>query len=321
MSDKLTTAGTDPLAILAREIARDPALASRHTRRTYSGVLAQFEAWRAGRPVTKTLVEEYATTLRDAGKAASTVNHALAAIRWWTRRLGDLAADAPRIHAATRQTIRDQAERAASVKNVRGESPTRGRHVGDGEIRALLAVCAADRRPAGIRDAAMIALAFSTGLRRAEIAALQMGDLVATEDGDGFEITVTHAKGGKTRGVSVYDGAARYLADWLATRGDDDGALFLAIRKNDSVLAHGIGTQSLYEILGKRAGAAGVADLGWHDARRTMAGNLLDAGVDLALVQRVLGHASPVTTSRYDRRPEEARRRAQRKITVPYLAR
>ena len=70
----------------------------------------------------------------------------------------------------------------------------------------------------------------------------------------------------------------------------------------------------------KRAEAAGIAALGWHDARRTLAGNLLDAGVDLALVQRVLGHASPATTAAYDRRPEDARRKAQRKVTVPYLS-
>lgn len=315
----LLVAAGDALAILEHELASDPGLASAHTRRTYGAALGDFETWRAGRPATKLLVESYAAWLRDAGKAPSTINHHLAAVRWWVRRVGDMAAEAPGLKAAKRREIVAQAERAAKVKNVKGDAEQKGRHVSDGEIRALLAHCAADRRPAGVRDAAMIALAIASGARRAEIAGLELGDLAPAADGDGYDLTIRQGKGGKTRSVSVYDGAARYLADWLALRGDAEGPLFLAIRKGGAILDHGIGTQSMQEMLAKRADAAGIAGMGWHDARRTLAGNLLDAGVDLALVQRVLGHASPATTAAYDRRPEDARRKAQRKVTVPYL--
>ena len=62
-----------------------------------------------------------------------------------------------------------------------------------------------------------------------------------------------------------------------------------------------------------------MSDIHWHDARRTLAGELLDHGADLATVQKILGHASPVTTAAYDRRPEETRRKALRGLHLPYL--
>ena len=70
--------------------------------------------------------------------------------------------------------------------------------------------------------------------------------------------------------------------------------------------------------LSKRAEQAGIAAFTWHDIRRTAAGDLLDVGADIVTVQRLLGHANPRTTARYDRRPEEAKRQAVAKLHVPY---
>jgi integrase len=75
------------------------------------------------------------------------------------------------------------------------------------------------------------------------------------------------------------------------------------------------------EFLDRVAAAAHVAPFTAHDFRRTVAGDLLEVGVDVATVQKLLGHASPVTTAGYDRRPAAARAKAARMRAVPYAGR
>lgn len=45
---------------------------------------------------------------------------------------------------------------------------------------------------------------------------------------------------------------------------------------------------------------------------------MIDLGVDIVTVQKLLGHASPVTTAHYDRRGEAAKRKAASLLHTPY---
>ena len=76
------------------------------------------------------------------------------------------------------------------------------------------------------------------------------------------------------------------------------------------LLGQRLSSQAVLNALEKRSEQAGVKYLSPHDFRRTFISNLLDAGADISTVQRLVGHSSPLTTARYDRRGQETKRRA-----------
>jgi len=236
--------------------------------------------------------------------AASTANKMLSALRGVIRtswRLGLMTAE--------------QREAATSVENVRGERVLRGREVTADERKALLQACWRDLRPAGRRDAAMVALLYVCGIRRAECVALTLADYDQQH-----QRLLVHGKGNKERLVYLADpGAQDALSDWLALRGDWEGAIFCRVSHTGlRLLQAPLSRRAVDTIIRHRAEQAGLAHMTPHDFRRTFAGDLLDAGADIATVQKMMGHAKVDTTARYDRRPEATKRRAAALLSVPY---
>ncbi|MDJ0752758.1 MAG: tyrosine-type recombinase/integrase [Ardenticatenaceae bacterium] len=198
-------------------------------------------------------------------------------------------------------------QKAASVESIKGEIVPAGRALNGGELADLLNSC--DRKPLGVRDAAIITLLYGCGLRRAELVALDLAHYSKEES----ELMV-RGKGNKQRLVPLGH-AEPALTGWLAVRGLEAGPLFWGLGNRNK--RRRLTDQAIYNMLKKRAKAAGVPPLSPHDFRRTFVGDLLDAGADLATVQKMAGHADPATTSRYDRRGKRAKHQAASLLKIP----
>ena len=203
--------------------------------------------------------------------------------------------------------------KARSVTNVRGETLPSGRDLDEDELAALFRACTDDPAPAGVRDAAIFAVANSNP-RRSEIAALDVSDY----DTQSGRLHIRKGKGRKARYVYLDAGARAAMERWLRLRGSSAGALFCPINKGGNLVLRRMTDQAIYNMMRKRGGQAGVENFTPHDFRRTYAGDLLDAGADIATVQKLMGHADPGTTARYDRRPEETKREAANLRRTPF---
>jgi site-specific recombinase XerD len=226
--------------------------------------------------------------------AAATANKCIAALRGVLKecwRLGYMDAETY--------------QRAIDIKTVRGQTVPKGRALSTGEILALAQACQQDTSGTGRRDAALLALLWSTGMRRQEAVRLDLADYNPQTG----ELKV-HGKGNKTRLVYVANGAAMALQAWLAVRGSEPGPLLWATVKGGRLVPRRLNDQAVYDVLRKLADRAGVSDFSPHDMRRTFASDLIDAGADLVVVQRLMGHANVTTTARYDRRGEAAKAKA-----------
>ncbi|WP_346796836.1 tyrosine recombinase XerC [Halomonas sp. Bachu 37] len=150
-----------------------------------------------------------------------------------------------------------------------------------------------DGSPLAIRDQAMLELLYSSGLRLAELASL---DIHAVHH---QQVRVI-GKGAKPRQVPVGRRAQAALAQWQAVRGQlaaaDETALFVGARGNR------LGHRAIQKRLAQLAVVRGLPEhLHPHRLRHSFASHLLESSQDLRAVQELLGHANLATTQVYTR--------------------
>lgn len=234
--------------------------------------------------------------------APATANKMLAAVRGALRECWELG-----LMSA------EDFQRAASVRAVKGEQLLRGRALAGAELGALFAACGRDKTPAGRRDAALLAVLYGSGLRRSEAVALDVADY----DAEQGSLLVRAGKGNKQRICYAASGQGEMVEAWLQARGGIAGPLFCPLVKGGKVKIKRMSDRAVLYIIQRRARLAGVAHFSPHDLRRTMIGDLLDAGADISTVQKLAGHANVQTTTRYDRRGEATKKKAALLLEIP----
>lgn len=239
--------------------------------------------------------------LRDSGRATSTINTYLSALKGvareaWMLRLMDV----------------ESYQLIQAIRNFRGSRLQRGRALRPDEIRKLFTACETDRGCAGPRDAALLAVMLGCGLRRSEAVNLHLSDVVTNE-----RALRVLGKGNKERMAYMPGGTWKRLEIWIEqARGEYPGPLFTRIRRFDTLTYDQLTDQAVYHILQVRQRQAGIAGCAPHDLRRTFATAMLDNGEDLITVKDAMGHASVNTTQQYDRRGEERLRLASQRLNL-----
>lgn len=211
----------------------------------------------------------------------------------------------------------EEYRRAVDLSGIKSETLPRGRALAVDEIGELLNACYKDSTPAGARDGAMLVIMYGAGLRRSEIARLKLDD-INLETG---EVRVLAGKGNKDRLAYLSGPALEALRDWLKVRGSSPGPFFYQTDKTGKLKIKPISDEAVMRVLRKRTLQAGIENCSPHDLRRTFVSELLDAGADIATVQKLAGHADISTTARYDRRGEVAKKKAAALLKMPYKSR
>jgi len=153
------------------------------------------------------------------------------------------------------------------------------------------------------RDRAILEAFFSTGLRIAELVALNLEQFNSLKDKKDMELGVI-GKGGKPRVVYFSERALNFIKKYLEIRNDikyaNQKALFINFRdKKDDTDAR-LTPRSIERMVKRYALLSGVPIFTTpHTLRHSYATDLLNQGVDLRSIQEFLGHSNIATTQIY----------------------
>jgi integrase/recombinase XerD len=165
---------------------------------------------------------------------------------------------------------------------------------------------------AGMRARAILSVGLQVGFRRAEIAALDVGDLHQNRGFDALRVT---RKGGRREALAINPQAAQRLRAYLTVAGHGDqldAPLFRPLRGNKKPLdpTARMDPDAIDRLVRKYVAVIGLArGYSAHSMRATFITTALENGAKLEDVHKAAGHPDPSTTKLYERRgynPERA---------------
>ena len=271
----ITTLPVTPISPLRQRLIEDMNMRrfSRDTQRNYIRDVGRFATFLRRPPDTATAddVRRFQVEQRDAGLPAPTMNSIVAALRFFfthTLDRPDLA----------RKLFRVTYPRKLPVV------------LSPDEVARLLQATTC------LKHQAALSVAYGAGLRVAEVSTLKVGDI----DSERMLIRVERGKGGQYRNAMLPTDLLVLLRQWWQV-GRQQGVMH-----RDGWLFPGqhamkpISTRQLHRIVVEAAHAADIAKrVGPHTLRHSFATHLLEDGVDIRVIQALLGHAKLENTAFY----------------------
>ena len=157
------------------------------------------------------------------------------------------------------------------------------------DVRSLISTCQRGDF-IGERDRAIFLFLLDSGARAREACNMNIKDV----DLNTGAVMIRYGKGGKTRMVFIGRTTRRIMRAYLRLRHDPSPALFIS--RDEERLTYD-GLRQLLERRTKRAKLSNKPKL--HGFRRAFALNMLRSGVDIFVLQRLLGHADLQVLRRY----------------------
>ena len=271
------TATIDTAATLRQRFVDDMNLhrLSRATQHNYLRDMTRFANW-LGRPpdlATDEDLRRYQIEQRETGLGAPAMNMAVSALRFFYTRTLD------------RQDLTRKLHR---VKHPRALPTVLSRE----EVTRMLDATTS------IKHQAILSVAYGAGLRASEVTKLKVRDI----DSERMLLRVECGKGGRHRNAMLANDLLRLLREWWKVGRQEgvmhpDGWLFPGQHYLKPICY-----RQVHRIATEAAHAAGITKrVGPHTLRHSFATHLLEDGVDVRIIQALLGHAKLETTALYTR--------------------
>jgi integrase/recombinase XerD len=272
-----STAPATPPPTLRERMIEDMNLhrLSRATQRNYLRDVSRFATW-LGRPpdtATDEDLRRYQIEQTETGFGAPAMNTAVSALRFFYTRTIDRPDLTRKLHR---------------VKHPRALPTVLSRE----EVARML------NATTSLKHQAILSVAYGAGLRASEVTKLKVRDI----DSERMLLRVECGKGGRHRNAMLAQDLLVLLREWWKvgrTQGvmHPDGWLFPGMHYLKPICY-----RQVHRIAAEAAHAAGITKrVGPHTLRHSFATHLLEDGVDIRIIQVLLGHAQLTTTSLYTR--------------------
>ncbi len=172
------------------------------------------------------------------------------------------------------------------------------------EVKKLLSAIPPTRK----RDRLIVLLLYGSGLRVSELCNLKIRDI----DFKRSLIIVRGGKGAKDRIVPIPKALLKEIEDYLKMRNDNSEYLLVEERRNKK---DKLSPKTVWYILDKYGKKAGIK-VTPHMLRHSFATHMLENGIDIRIIQEILGHSNLSTTQIYTKVTVEHLRRAQEKARL-----